>query len=75
MEYDKTPLTKNELFEILDRYDFALKRCEQMKLGSQRLAIERRYRSMRRSVRNKIEKLLLRDERIKREVAKGAKMH
>ena len=39
---DKTPLTKEELFEALDEYTSALEKCKELEEGSQRAAKERR---------------------------------
>ena len=38
---DKTPLTKEELFEALDEYTSALDKCKELEEGSQRAAKER----------------------------------
>ena len=40
---DKTPHTKDELFEALDEYTSALERCKELEEGSQRAVKERRY--------------------------------
>ena len=72
---DKTPLTKEELFEALDEYTSALEKCKELEEGSQRAAKERRYRLLRRNVEKEIEALLLkeaeRDRNLQKEVDQG----
>ena len=72
---DKTPLTKEELFEALDEYTSALEKCKELEEGSQKAAKERRYRLLRRNVEKEIEALLLkeaeRDRNFQKEVDKG----
>ena len=72
---DKTPLTKEELFEALDEYTSALDKCKELEEGSQRAAKERRYRLLRRNVEKEIESLLLkeaeRERHLQKEVDEG----
>ena len=72
---DKTPLTKEELFEALDEYNSALEKCKELEEGSQKAAKERKYRLLRRNVEKEIEALLLkeaeRDRNFQKEVDKG----
>ena len=72
---DKTPLTKEELFEALDEYTSALEKCKELEEGSQKAAKERKYRLLRRNVEKEIEALLLkeaeRDRSFQKEVDKG----
>ena len=72
---EKTPLTKEELFEALDEYNSALEKCKELEEGSQKAAKERKYRLLRRNIEKEIEILLLkeaeRDRNFQKEVDKG----